>query len=611
MGDEKTENPPPAETGVNLNEEVYSLFIFKIGAQSMKAAESYLKNRNWTIGSASGMREALAYIIQKKPQFVMVAADHPNRKVKIFPNLITQAFPVKVIAYSEGANTASMNALREMGLALTLFPPVSGPSIERLIRKINRDAKEEVERQSRLASQMESGEIPFGGSTAADSTIRLKGESATADDMQKSFEQARQALMALADAGDDDNRSGPAYMPDSSSEKNQTGYSMAPGMSTDSPELKAQQSVTHTNAYEASQSGSSSKSMSAKQDAALDPNYSANQEGNRSKDGIYNPEQSSKGKDALAHPEASEWETAETSPARQGEIPSSNNSSTAPDRADKSPGLSGSVSKKNPNSSNDSATESSKNSGPKLYVKGVEKQLSDNDTLIVKGSVEAMEIASTEVQAQSAAEDLSPSSQQQASSNIHCITVDSPRFSGYLVAALGKNRSLDKTFIETVKQRLYKFLQSNGESVSEENPFDIKIKEVPFEAWAIQQAEFLRKSVHGGEEIAMAFFPTPTVSLKLEASEDEKMIQISLDELAEDVALDFDLYIYMPENNKFLLYTPEGKPLYGKQKNRLKEKGLTHMHLRKDSVNSVKKYRAQNYLNSKIDAFQKDPKNKK
>ena len=35
----------------------------------------------------------------------------------------------------------------------------------------------------------------------------------------------------------------------------------------------------------------------------------------------------------------------------------------------------------------------------------------------------------------------------------------------------------------------------------------LNIKKVDFEDWALEYADFLRKSVHDGEEIAMAFFP--------------------------------------------------------------------------------------------------------
>lgn len=146
---------------------------------------------------------------------------------------------------------------------------------------------------------------------------------------------------------------------------------------------------------------------------------------------------------------------------------------------------------------------------------------------------------------------------------------------------------------------MFGFLRSNGEPVKEEESLQLKIEQVPFEEWAIHQAEFLKKSIHNGNEIAMAFFPNKLEKATLEDSASERMMKMNLDDLKSDVAVEFDLYVYMPENNKYLLYTPQGMVFYGKQKDRLKDKGIGHMHLRKESVTNVKKYKAQIFFKRK------------
>jgi hypothetical protein len=223
----------------------------------------------------------------------------------------------------------------------------------------------------------------------------------------------------------------------------------------------------------------------------------------------------------------------------------------------------------------------------------------ERESIVVKGSVDALD--KTVITRDDLAEE--QITKIENSTNVACITVDSPRFSGYLVAALGKNRKVDKAFIDSIKTKLFAYLKANGEVVNNEDSMGIKIQEVEFESWAIEQAEFLRKSVHDGDEVAMAFFPHQDLSTKLEDSASQKMVKMSVDELKEDIAVEFDLYMYMPANNKYLLYTPQGMPFYGKQKENLQGKGVTHMHLRRESVGEVKKYRAQNYLNDKIEAF--------
>lgn len=191
------------------------------------------------------------------------------------------------------------------------------------------------------------------------------------------------------------------------------------------------------------------------------------------------------------------------------------------------------------------------------------------------------------------------------SSNVACIVIESTRFSGYLVAAMGKNRKIDEAFIQGIREKLFKFLSDNGEKVaSNEETMNIKIKEVPFEDWAIEYAEFLRKSVHKGDEVAMAFFPHADVQARFAESADEQMLAVSLDDLRADAAIEFNLYVYLPTNNKYVLYTPRGGKIYQKQIMKLQQQGISHVHMFKNDVQDFNKYRAQNYLNSKIEEYE-------
>jgi len=186
-----------------------------------------------------------------------------------------------------------------------------------------------------------------------------------------------------------------------------------------------------------------------------------------------------------------------------------------------------------------------------------------------------------------------------------CILVESLRFSGYLVAVMGNNMKIDKIFIEAIKQRLFKFLKANGEDISDHQAMDLKIRPVDFEPWALECADFLRKSVHEGHEIAMAFFPRRPVKAILEDSSRKEMARIHLSELQGDRPVEFDLYVYLPNNDKYVLYTPKGGVFYNKQMDRLKKQGVTHMHIQKEAAQALSKYRAQNYLNDMVEDYEK------
>lgn len=189
-------------------------------------------------------------------------------------------------------------------------------------------------------------------------------------------------------------------------------------------------------------------------------------------------------------------------------------------------------------------------------------------------------------------------------SNLACITIESSKFSGYLITAMGQNRKLDKNFIHKIQQRLIKFLRDSGEEIQEDQNFDLEVKLVPFEDWASEYAEFMRKSVHDGSEVAMAFFPRKDIKTIVASSYNEKMASIKINQFQADTPVQFNLYIHLPRNNKYVLYTPKGGVLYGDQKERLENQGVADLHVMKEDLAQLEKYRAENFLNEKISEFE-------
>lgn len=223
-----------------------------------------------------------------------------------------------------------------------------------------------------------------------------------------------------------------------------------------------------------------------------------------------------------------------------------------------------------------------------------------SDSIIVRGTQRALD-ESVEVKDHSRPEE---TVRIESATNVACLIVESPKFSGYLVAALGKNRKVDEKFVNVIRDRLFRFLRENGEDVEAENNMSLNIKKVDFEDWALEYADFLRKSVHDGEEIAMAFFPFADAKTDITDSASVDMGAVKMEDLQGDVSVEFNLYIYLPSNKKYVLYTPRDSTFYGNQKERLSRMGVTHMHVKKTELQDVSKYRAQNYLNSKIEEFE-------
>lgn len=551
-----------------MQKQEFSIFILKLNQQSLKTAEQFLRNRNWKVGTGTGLKEALAYIIQKQPEFIMIAADHPHKKIKILPKILSQAFPVKIIAYAEAQSGGSLTALRDFNSEYTLFPPVSGPAIERIVLKMKRD---EEKRAQEIKERELAGLDP---NLTQEELIRLKGsDSQMMNFQQQSSESARAALSQLL-SGDE-----------SSSDSSQPSSNLA--YLPNSGESNSSAGNAFNNSYMSGNSGA---------DGADSSSNDSNQSSYNTQNGLsnnLNPKPSWLNQDGK-----SSWQPQDIS-GPQSEYNSTDSASSTNDPSDST-------------QREDNYSHKNKKDTPILEYDDIAKKeplkpkyksdpyasQRDNDSIIVKGTQDALDKSVKTSNRNRTYQEI------EKTSNCACIVVESERFSGYLVAALGKNRKMDDKFIEQIRIRLFQFLRSNGENVKDDISMQIKLEAIDFEDWAIEQADFLRKSIHDGDEVAMAFFPRKDVNYELQDSASANMLKMDISEIKDDTIVEFDLYIHMPENNKYILYTPEGRTLYGKQRERLIEKGIGHMHLRKESATNVKKYRAQNYLNDKIKAFQ-------
>ena len=642
-------------TTANTEEEKKVLVILKSSADSMKQPETFLKNRGWTILSTHKLRDTLGFIISQQPKYILIAADHSHKKVKMLPKILAQAFTINIIGFCEKSAGPGMIALQEMGLLYNLYPPVSGPAIERMILKIQKDLVTKQEESSRLKI---SGEVAGDPASLADGTGPkvFRGEDGklitiTGEEREKNVSAARSALAALMSESDvqmeksDSADNGPiiatgssagagiGYMPNQEPERDSSGAIIAKGNTGAGatgavnqqgggssgggyfpqgghPPIEKGGAVWQQGqgrksnpffggpltkdepgsaGYNPQDQGPNKGGIHYDPSRAGDPNSPQNPQSTRAGQEGYVPGVSENDPNSPFYNPQAGRSTSDNSMA--GDSPSGDGSASQG-------GFPGQVS--NQNSLGSQKTKS--NVDLKARIR------SESSAIIIKGdSNDTRSLFEVGVQ-QSIDQSLDELGEKILVAGeprkVVCVTVESDKFNGYLVAAMGENRAMDTVFVEKIKTRLFAFLKSNGQSVSEtETAMELKIAEVPFQDWSMECANFLVKTVHGNDEIAMAFFPSETTKVDLEQSVSEKMLQINLEELRDDTVMEFDLYIYMPENQRYLLYTPTGRVLAGEQKSRLVTKGVSHMHLRKENVTGVKRYRAQNFLNDKINEF--------
>ncbi len=618
-----------------------SILIIKGSPKALGALETFLNNRDWVVFSTTDIKDAFSYLVKNKPSFVMVAVDHPNKKVRNLPKLLTQAFPVCVIGYAEASTTQSYGQLMDSGLEYKINPPATGPAVERAVNKFLKNQQNFADatqaraekfntqknlldsvdnKKSHKPSEMMNFQSPKGlPEYKAGNLISIERKeispqlNVNADASNTATaEKLASILYKIAESEGDsedlvaeaiiavqrDSRTaqqGPAYRPDHSEAKPKESSSSRQGESLlkVSPAPNKQHVLNNPELLNSKTSSNTSSNKGfvpqyheddiLDESGALKPMDAPvlNFEPKGTKAAIVatgieektansqTPKKLNEKEDISQSNVLSEAQRNNVAPLLAKNLPLDQ---TKPESADNNPY----------NLSLDSKASGRANHSQSVFSRSAEKALAESVNTGDRILINKLE----------------------ASSNVACIVVESARFSGYLVVAMGKNRKIDQNFILLVKNRMVKFLKEQGEEINEEEGFAIKVREVDFEGWAIEYASFLRKSIHNGDEIAMAFFPFSPVKNELGQSAAAEMGTIKLDDLQGNIQVDFNLYIYLTANNRYVLYTPKGAKLYVQQKDRLSKMGVTHLHIRKSEAQDLSKYRAQNYLNSKILEYQ-------
>lgn len=180
------------------------------------------------------------------------------------------------------------------------------------------------------------------------------------------------------------------------------------------------------------------------------------------------------------------------------------------------------------------------------------------------------------------------------------LPISGGKFTGLLVFVMGDEESVDPMLISGMRQQLgslntyIKFDGVMTKSVT------IEIDEVDFNTWTSHKAKFVTSSQHRGKEVMMAFFEMEQKLVEIQPSHEDKMGKISLDAITPEVAIDFDAYLYLQSNQKYLKYLHTGSRVSESQIKSLRDREIDSFHIEKESTDRYTAYVARNFLNHTI-----------
>jgi len=143
--------------------------------------------------------------------------------------------------------------------------------------------------------------------------------------------------------------------------------------------------------------------------------------------------------------------------------------------------------------------------------------------------------------------------------NVGAMLIKNAKYNGYLLIANADNafdaelaENFAKPFVEAMDQ-------SDAKSSSLMRVMHVKLDSIPFNSWG-DRLEFLALFSHLGQDVALIY--VPSLNLPEEIGYESKLLHVALeDNLFPNSVLNFDLYLHLPANSKYVHYLKKGTVL--------------------------------------------------
>ena len=114
------------------------ILIIKAPSDNLGPVEHFLQKRHYKVFVEQDVKMAMVKVIEVDPNIIFLAWDHPNAKIQELPGLMAKACKAVVIPYVMGQSKEVVRKLDICSMNPKLYPPVSGPAIERLVTKFSK-----------------------------------------------------------------------------------------------------------------------------------------------------------------------------------------------------------------------------------------------------------------------------------------------------------------------------------------------------------------------------------------------------------------------------------------------------------------------------------------
>ncbi len=188
--------------------------------------------------------------------------------------------------------------------------------------------------------------------------------------------------------------------------------------------------------------------------------------------------------------------------------------------------------------------------------------------------------------------------------SVTCINMKSKNLNGIIVMSKAQENTMPAATSEKIRESLTHKMNIYGEAISSTQPSEISIAEVPLNEWLHHSANYVAHASLDQNQVTVAFFNYNQQHTFIENQlQDSDMFPIRIEDLYSDRVINFNVYLYLAANQKYVLYTPSGSVFYQNQMDKLKRQGIVHLFVMTKEKVVFNQYINENFLNTKIQHY--------
>jgi len=185
--------------------------------------------------------------------------------------------------------------------------------------------------------------------------------------------------------------------------------------------------------------------------------------------------------------------------------------------------------------------------------------------------------------------------------NVGLIPINSSRFKGYLLVACSQDRFLDESFLATFRNLLVKEMNRRGEFIRADDILNVETRGVVFSDFINDVGEFQVIGATDGTDVLLGFIHrVSNLPIIRRSTFSENMSLVDVRDVPTGVPLDFEAYLYLPVNKRYLKYLKKGSELTDAQLDKLIESKMDQLHIPIEFEANFKRDYVKNVINEEF-----------